>query len=82
MQEELLSYPNISVVEGKVGDVIIQEDFSEDEQVVSKGRITGVRLESGEVILTNHVVITTGTFLEGEIHIGGSTNYTQLFNDW
>ena len=71
MQKELLSYPNVSVVEGKVEDVIIQEDFPEGEQATYKGRITGVRLESGEIILTNHVVITTGTFLEGEIHIGG-----------
>jgi tRNA uridine 5-carboxymethylaminomethyl modification enzyme len=34
------------------------------------GRITGVRLEGGVVIPTNNVVITTGTFLGGEIHIG------------
>jgi hypothetical protein len=28
--------------------------------------------ESGEIIRTSHVVITTGTFLGGEIHIGNS----------
>ncbi|KAJ2848100.1 Mitochondrial Translation Optimization, partial [Coemansia erecta] len=32
--------------------------------------VTGVRLESGEIIRAKKVVITTGTFLGGEIHIG------------
>ena len=69
MQEELLSYPGLSIVQGMVADIVIQENLprmSEGRQ----GRITGVRLESGEIIPTNHVVITTGTFLGGEIHIG------------
>lgn len=70
MQEELLSYPNLSIVQGMVADVIIQQDPSGTLSEGRQGRITGIRLESGEVIPTNHVVITTGTFLGGEIHIG------------
>lgn len=70
MQQELLSYPNVSVVEDKVADVIVQGDLPEEDRLGRQGRITGVRLESGRVIPTNHVVITTGTFLGGEIHIG------------
>lgn len=66
MREELESYPNLSIVTGSVADIIVSKDDSES----LGGRITGVRLESGETIPTNQVVITTGTFLGGEIHIG------------
>jgi glucose-inhibited division protein A len=65
MRDELLGYENLSVVEGKVGDIIV----SKDEEGIH-GKITGIRLERGQVIQTNNVVITTGTFLGGEIHIG------------
>ena len=66
MREELENYPNLAIVPGSVADIIV----SKEDGDLDKGRITGVRLESGEVIPTNHVVITTGTFLGGEIHIG------------
>lgn len=65
MREELESYPNLSIVPGSVADIIV----SKDEENPT-GKITGVRLESGEIIPTNQVIITTGTFLGGEIHIG------------
>lgn len=66
MRDELLSYPNLTVVPGSVSDIIVSESETE-----STGRaISGIRLESGDVILTQSVVITTGTFLGGEIHIG------------
>lgn len=64
MREELETYQNLQIVLGSVEDIIVSEE--ED----GKKRIKGVRLESNEVILTNHVVLTTGTFLGGEIHIG------------
>ncbi|KAI9746603.1 MAG: Mitochondrial Translation Optimization [Claussenomyces sp. TS43310] len=67
MRQELETYPNLSIVLGSVADIIILED--EVNGRTSK-RITGVRLESGEIVPTNRVVITTGTFLGGEIHIG------------
>ena len=71
MQAELVAYPNVSILEGKVADIVVQEDVDGDpEYEGARRRITGVRLEAGEVIPTNHVVITTGTFLGGEIHIG------------
>lgn len=46
---------------------------SGSEAVVSSHRvpkIKGVTLEDGSMIRTNKVVITTGTFLGGEIHVG------------
>ncbi|KAK4501665.1 hypothetical protein PRZ48_007474 [Zasmidium cellare] len=69
MREEMLSYPGLEVKEGKVADIVV--DRSEEAVAEGRhGRITGVRLESGEVIDAKNVVITTGTFLGGEIHIG------------
>jgi tRNA uridine 5-carboxymethylaminomethyl modification enzyme len=69
MRQEIESYNGLSVKEGKVADIIM--DRSPEAAVGgSHGQITGVRLESGEIIQTRNVVITTGTFLGGEIHIG------------
>lgn len=68
MREELLVYPNLDVVLDKVDDIIIGEN--PDPSTGAKGVIKGVRLASGEEIKTGQVVITTGTFLGGEIHIG------------
>jgi tRNA uridine 5-carboxymethylaminomethyl modification enzyme len=65
MRAELETYPNLSIVPGSVADIIVSRDEGQ-----TSGKITGVRLESGEIIPTNQVVITTGTFLGGEIHIG------------
>jgi tRNA uridine 5-carboxymethylaminomethyl modification enzyme len=69
MREEMLNYPGLQVKEGKVADILLDRS-PEATQGGKHGRITGVRLETGEVIDTNNVVITTGTFLGGEIHIG------------
>ena len=70
MREEMLSTPNLSVIEGKVADIVVSKDQLDPEDKVVTGRITGIRLEDGQVIPTGNVVITTGTFLGGEIHIG------------
>ncbi|KAK8225632.1 glucose inhibited division protein A-domain-containing protein [Phyllosticta capitalensis] len=67
MREEIVGYPGLSVVEGKVADIVVErEDVGEGRY----GRITGVRLEDGTTIEAKNIVITTGTFLGGEIHIG------------
>lgn len=71
MREELINYPGLSVVLGSVSDIVVGEVQDTDGQSHgTKSKITGVRLESGEVLPTNNVIITTGTFLGGEIHIG------------
>lgn len=69
MRDEMTSYAGLSVKEGKVGDIIV--DRSPEAVLHGRhGKIVGVRLESGEIIHARNVVITTGTFLGGEIHVG------------
>lgn len=71
MREELVNYPGLSVVLGSVSDIVVGQIQDTDGQSHgARSKITGVRLESGEILPTNHVIITTGTFLGGEIHIG------------
>ena len=69
MREEVTKYPGLTVKEGKVADIVLDQS-PEATQEGRHGQIKGVRLESGEIIETRNVVITTGTFLGGEIHIG------------
>ncbi|MBI5453123.1 MAG: FAD-dependent oxidoreductase, partial [Deltaproteobacteria bacterium] len=38
--------------------------------IVEAGRATGLKLNDGEVITARAVIVTTGTFLKGLIHIG------------
>ncbi|KAL4898566.1 glucose inhibited division protein A-domain-containing protein [Aspergillus ambiguus] len=70
MQEELVGTEGLSIVEGKVADIVVSKEDGAGGTPGAQGKIVGVRLESGEVIPTGRVVITTGTFLGGEIHIG------------
>jgi tRNA uridine 5-carboxymethylaminomethyl modification enzyme len=59
MQEILSGYENLSIIEGDVIDLGIEEN-----------RVASVMLSSGLAIRCGAVVITTGTFLRGLIHIG------------
>ena len=68
MREEIVGYKNLAIVEGSVADIILGKEGQQEKG--RHGKITGVKLESGEIIPTSTVVITTGTFLGGEIHIG------------
>ncbi|KAJ4247229.1 Mitochondrial Translation Optimization [Fusarium torreyae] len=69
MKAELSSYPNLSIVFDSVSDIVLapQDPTLTDG---ASSRIAGVRLESGQILPTSKVIITTGTFLGGEIHIG------------
>lgn len=44
------------------------------EILVEKGKAKGVRTQIGQEFLGRHIIITTGTFLQGLIHVG-SVNY-------
>lgn len=65
MRAEILGTHGLGVLEGKVADIVLGDGMDGKEQ-----KILGVRLESGESIRCEKVVITTGTFLGGEIHLG------------
>lgn len=74
MQDELLNYKregkgNLEVKQGKVADIVLDQRPG-SARSGSHGRIAGLRLESGEIMRAKQVIITTGTFLGGEIHIG------------
>ena len=59
MQAEIAAAPRLRVVEGEVADLLIEG-----------GRAAGVRLADGRQIRAAAVVLTTGTFLGGLIHVG------------
>lgn len=59
MQAAIAAQENLTVVEGGAADIRTEE-----------GRITGVVLSDGRVLGCGAVVLTTGTFLNGLIHIG------------
>jgi tRNA uridine 5-carboxymethylaminomethyl modification enzyme len=59
MQAAIRETANLSVIEGEADDLI-----------VSNGRVTGIRLADGVELAAGAVVITTGTFLRGLIHLG------------
>ena len=65
MRAEILATKGLEIVEGKVADIVMATDSHSGGR-----RLAGIRLESGKVIDSSKVVITTGTFLGGEIHVG------------
>ncbi|KAM5545802.1 hypothetical protein V8D89_000840 [Ganoderma adspersum] len=68
MQTRLHSYPNLDIRAGSVFDLVLgQPSMSTD---FPRSEVRGVTLDSREVITCSQVVICTGTFLSGEIHIG------------
>ena len=59
MQRALRETANLTVIEGEADDLVI-----------AGGRIAGVQLADGRALTAGAVVVTTGTFLRGLIHIG------------
>ncbi len=59
MQAAVTATANLGVIEGEADDLI-----------VSNGRVAGIRLADGRELSATAVVITTGTFLRGLIHLG------------
>lgn len=58
---------NLTIIENEVDDVVFTNSESRDCQV------RGVKLVDGSILECKSIVITTGTFLGGEIHIGMKT---------
>jgi tRNA uridine 5-carboxymethylaminomethyl modification enzyme len=59
MQAELRAIPGLEIIEAEADDLILKD-----------GWVCGVRLADGREIPAGAVVLTTGTFLRGLIHIG------------
>lgn len=62
MQAYLEETPNLAIVEGEVSDLTVID-----------GRVAGAVLADGRALPCRAVVLTTGTFLRGLIHIGEVT---------
>ncbi len=59
MQQEIRECRGLSVIEGEADDIVI-----------NGGTVAGIRLSDGRGVAAGAVVLTTGTFLRGLIHIG------------
>ncbi|MDP9839253.1 tRNA uridine 5-carboxymethylaminomethyl modification enzyme [Neorhizobium huautlense] len=59
MQQAILHHDDLTVLEADVFDLLVTE-----------GKVSGVILADGRTCQTQSVVLTTGTFLRGLIHIG------------
>ncbi|WP_027554039.1 tRNA uridine-5-carboxymethylaminomethyl(34) synthesis enzyme MnmG [Bradyrhizobium sp. Cp5.3] len=59
MQSAIQETEGLSVIEGEA-----------DELIMGDGRVTGLRLADGRTFRAGAIVITTGTFLRGLIHLG------------
>lgn len=60
MQDVLFNYANLTIIEDSVEDLLVS-DTSE---------VQGIIMQSGKTIRAGKVILTTGTFLNGLIHIG------------
>lgn len=59
VQAVLAGQDRLHIIEGEVVDLIVRS-----------GRVCGVELEDGQSLLSDNVIMTAGTFLDGVIHIG------------
>src|SRR3954471_19444383 len=58
IQQAIVETANLAVLEGEVDDLVIKDG------------VAGVRLTDGRELSCRAVVLTTGTFLRGLIHVG------------
>ena len=70
MQGLIAAQENLQVIELAAEDLVIED-----------GRVTGVAVAGGAVIAAGAVVLTTGTFLRGLIHIGKKTMHAGRVGD-
>ena len=62
MYEEITNYPNLSILYDSVEDIEIED-----------GKVKSVITKNHDKIICKKVILTTGTFLNGLIHIGKKT---------
>ena len=59
VRDALSAVPNITWIVGRAGRILVAD-----------GRISGLALEEGQVFACDALVVTTGTFLNGLVHVG------------
>jgi len=64
LQRLLFSTPGLEVVDGAVAGLLLSEGAA---------RVEGVALADGREVRADAVVLTTGTFLRGRVHVGRQT---------
>ena len=74
MQTELKNCNGLEIQAAKVSDILVEPQLHGQ-------KVIGVKLDSGDVIYAKTVVIATGTFLRGEIHIGMNTHPAGRLNE-
>lgn len=62
VSEELINYPNLDIIYDSVEDIVIEN-----------GSVIGVLSKNSGIISCDSLVLTTGTFLAGMIHVGNRT---------
>ena len=70
MQDLVAETPNLTVVEGEAASIVSEA-----------GAVTGIALADGRMIACSAVVLTTGTFLRGMIHLGDQRTPAGRFGD-
>jgi tRNA uridine 5-carboxymethylaminomethyl modification enzyme len=60
MQQVLAGQAGLAIIEDTVCEILTEGD-----------RVTGIRCESGKRLAARAVILTTGTFLRGILHVGG-----------
>ena len=70
MQEKLVNYCNLSIFSESVNGFMF-----------TKNSINGILTSSGKEIHSNKVILTTGTFLNGMIHIGDKRTPAGRYNE-
>ena len=72
MRQVLEQEPNLVIKQAEVVDLLL-EDSGERGEGKAEKRIRGLQLMDGRTIGAETVVVTTGTFLNGLVHIGERT---------
>jgi len=70
MQEKLVNYCNLTII----SDSVI-------EFIFNKNTISGFTTKSGSNVYSKKIILTTGTFLNGLIHIGDNKIPAERFNE-
>lgn len=74
IQRQLKACPNLTIKEATASDLLLQDHPNPNQLgMTSSRRVIGLKLDTGQTLFCKALVIATGTFLGGEIHVGLQT---------